>query len=114
MAAERSASEPFWARRGRALLAAVLLFLALPMNATATAVAAPMTPGEMLRAIFVAPDRKIDVSHKGIAIAPPPMQTSELQSSSQPVRPAEPVANASGPRFWLSPEPTRKRRRRLP
>jgi hypothetical protein len=92
------------------LVAAILLFLALPLTATAAATATPLTRGEVKRAIFIAPDRKIDVSQKGIAVAPPPAQPSQLQSYSQPTAPTKPVASAPPVRLWVWREGGRKRR----
>jgi len=111
---EIAGPERFWARRGRALLAAILFLLAIPMTSTAAARAAPMSAGDVMRTLYLAPDRKIDASQKGVAVAAPPPPPAEVQTASQPAPPTRPVADSPGPRVWLSPEPARKRRRRQP
>jgi hypothetical protein len=102
-----------WPRRVRAMLAAILLFLALPMTAVAPGAAAPVTAGEVMRALYLAPDRKIDVSQKGVAAAPPPaMETVQIQRSTEPAAPVKTAAPAELPMFLVPRGSDRKRRRR--
>jgi hypothetical protein len=98
-----------------ALLMVVALLLVQPLTATAAGEAQPVTLGEWMRIIFVAPERQIDPSQKGVAVAlatpPPPV----VQTSSEPAPAKEPVVRATPPRFWLPKDrdpPRRWRRRR--
>jgi hypothetical protein len=105
--------ERSWPRRARALLAAIVLFVALPFTAVAPGAAAPMTVGEAMRAIYLAPDRKIDPSQKGVAVAlAPPIENAQVQSSSEPAPPVKTVTPAEPPTFLVPRESVRKRRRR--
>lgn len=105
--------ERSWPRRVRALLAATVLFLALPITAVAPGAAAPVTAGDVMRTIYLAPDRKIDTSQKGVAVAPaPPIENAQVQRSSEPAPPVKTVAPAELPTFLAPRESVRKRRRR--
>jgi hypothetical protein len=111
----RAESEPLGLRpRLMALITAAALLLALPVTATARGESQPVTLGEWMRIIFVTPDREIDSSQKGTAIAPPPLPTQAVQTSSEPAPTREPIARAQIPRLWLTrkQEQARKHRRR--
>jgi hypothetical protein len=97
--------------RAAAVVAALALFLAAPLMSVASAAAQPISLGEWMSAIFATVDRKIDPSEKGIAFAPPPVPTQQVQASSEPA-PARPQATPPVPRLWIRREPVRRVRRR--
>jgi hypothetical protein len=98
-------------RRLGALLLAIIFFVALPITVTTAAEAQPVTLGDWMRAIFLAPDRKFDPSQKGMALPPRPVAEPLVQTSSEPAPPKEPVAQTQVPRFWVPPRSTRRKRR---
>jgi hypothetical protein len=100
------------ARRTGALVMAVALLLALPTITTTGAAAQPVTFADWMRAVFVTPDRKIDPSHKGTAVAPPPLPPAAVQASSEPAPPKEPIQRVQVPRLWFRGDGRRSRRRR--
>jgi hypothetical protein len=89
------------------------LMLALPTITTAGLDAQPLTMGEWMRILFVTPDRELDASQKGVAIAPPPLPAPQVQTSSDPAPPKEPVNRAAqSPRLWFRGGGLRTGRRR--
>ena len=57
--------------------------------------------GEWMRILFVTPDRELDPTQRGMAIAPPPMPAPQIQTSSEPSPSQEPVNRAQSPRLWF-------------
>ena len=111
----RASAEPGQRGLGRrigAVALALALFVASPLMAVAHAAAQPITAGDWMRAIFVAPDRKIDTMHQGVTAATTPMPPQELQSTNEPAPPKPAVTGADGPRLWVRRRAVRKRRRR--
>ena len=98
-----------------AVLMMIALLWALPITATARGEAVPMTVGEWKRIIYVAPERKVDPSQKGVAVTAPPVPPPVVQASSEPAPPKEPVVRAQIPRLWFAGgrQTVRRRRRRL-
>jgi hypothetical protein len=92
-------------RRIGAVALAVALFLASPLIAVAHAAAQPVTAGDRMRAVFVAPDRKIDTMHQAVSTATTPIPPQELQSTSEPAPPKQAVTSADGPRLWVRRRP---------
>jgi hypothetical protein len=95
-----------------AVLMVLALLFALPITATARGEAAPMTRGELMRILHVAPFRKFDPTQAGVAASPPPVLPPALQSSSEPAPPKEPVTRPQVPRLWFGGQRLRVRKRR--
>ncbi|HEY0710400.1 MAG TPA: hypothetical protein VGG33_26575 [Polyangia bacterium] len=94
-----------------ALIAALALFVTLPITALAHA-SEPVTVGDWMRQIFVTPDREIDPSQKGLAAAVPVTPPPAIDTSSQPI-PKEPQARPQVSRFFLPREFWRRRARKV-
>ncbi len=102
-------------RRSLAVVAVTMviaLLLALPISATARGEAVPMTRGELMRIIHVAPFRKVDATQAGVAAAGAPVMPPVVQTSSEPAPPREPVNRTDVPRLWFRGEGRRVGRRR--
>jgi hypothetical protein len=95
-----------------AMAMVAILLLALPTITTAGALAEPITAGDWMRILFDAPDRKMDPSQKGVAVAAPPIPPPQIQTSSEPAPPKEPVSQTQTPRLWFRGDRSRTGRRR--